>query len=58
VSVSRKSFIGHLFGLKAKERLIPSIISEVISVINGANLIRTHNIQESLEALTMTELLH
>ena len=57
ISVSRKSFIGSLFDLKAEDRLIPSIVSEVISVLNGANLIRTHNVKETIQALTMLELL-
>jgi dihydropteroate synthase len=58
ISVSRKSFIGRLFQLKTEERLAPSIASEIISVINGANLIRTHNVKETVQALTMLELLY
>jgi dihydropteroate synthase len=58
ISISRKSFIGNLFNLKTKERLIPSVVSEVISVLNGANIIRTHNVKETVQALTMLELLH
>jgi dihydropteroate synthase len=58
ISVSRKSFIGNLFNLKTKERLIPSVVSEVICVLNGANIIRTHNVKETVQALTMLELLH
>jgi dihydropteroate synthase len=58
ISVSRKSFIGRLFQLKTEERLAPSIASEIIAVINGANLIRTHNVKETVQALTMLELLY
>ena len=58
ISVSRKSFIGRLFQLKTEERLIPSMTSEIISVINGANMIRTHNVKETVQALTMLELLY
>jgi len=58
ISISRKSFIGSLFNLKTKERLIPSVVSEVISVLNGANIIRTHDVKETVQALTMLELLH
>jgi dihydropteroate synthase len=57
VSVSRKSFLGHLFGVKADERLIPSIACEVIAAINGAGIIRTHNVKETVQALVMQELL-
>lgn len=58
ISVSRKSFIGALFQLKPKDRLIPSIVSEIISVINGANMIRTHDVKQTVQALTMLELLY
>lgn len=58
ISVSRKSFIGALFQLKPKDRLIPSIVSEIISVINGANIIRTHDVKQTVQALTMLELLY
>ena len=40
VSISRKSFIGSLFGLAVEDRLIPSIIAEMYSVINGASLVQ------------------
>jgi dihydropteroate synthase len=58
VSVSRKSFIGHLLNLELPEdRMAPSIACELISATNGANLIRTHNVKETVQALTMLELL-
>jgi dihydropteroate synthase len=56
VSVSRKSFIGKLFNLKTEERLIPSLVFEVISTLNGAKMIRTHNVKETVQALTACEL--
>lgn len=57
VSVSRKSFIGHLLNIKADDRLVPSIMCEVIAVLNGASIIRTHNVRETVQALTMLQLL-
>jgi dihydropteroate synthase len=58
VSVSRKSFIGHLLNLpKAEERMAPSIACEVVAAINGASLVRTHSVKETVQALTMLELL-
>jgi dihydropteroate synthase len=57
VSVSRKSFLGHLFGVKADERLIPSIACEVVAAMNGAGIIRTHSVKETVQALVMQELL-
>ncbi len=55
ISVSRKSFIGHLFGLTAIERLIPSIITQVICLQNGTDIIRTHDVEETKVALALLE---
>ncbi|HEX2231064.1 MAG TPA: dihydropteroate synthase [Nitrososphaeraceae archaeon] len=57
ISVSRKSFIGKLLKLETEDRLIPTLVCEVISTLNGANLIRTHNVRETVQALTMLKLL-
>lgn len=58
VSISGKSFIESLFGLDVKDRLIPSIVSEMICVMNGVSLIRTHNVKETRLALNMLEILN
>jgi dihydropteroate synthase len=58
VSVSRKSFIGYLLNLNtAEDRLIPSIACEMIAALKGANIIRTHNVRETVQAVTMLQLL-
>jgi dihydropteroate synthase len=53
ISVSRKSFIGYLFNLTESERLIPSIVSQVTCVLNGTDIIRTHDVKETKLALDM-----
>lgn len=53
ISVSRKSFIGYLFNLTESERLIPSIVSQVTCVLNGADIIRTHDVKETKLSLDM-----
>ena len=58
VSVSRKSFIGHLLGIKGEDRLVPSIICEAMAAMNGASIIRTHSVRETVHALTMLQLLN
>jgi dihydropteroate synthase len=58
ISISRKSFIGSLFGLDIEDRLIPSIIAEMYSVMNGASLLRTHNVKETRQAIEMLEMIH
>jgi len=57
ISVSRKSFIGHLLNIQAEDRLIPSIICEAIAVLNGASIVRTHSVRETANALMMLQLL-
>lgn len=57
VSASRKSFMGHLLNIKAEDRLVPSVVCEVVSAMNGASLVRTHSVRETVQALTMMQLL-
>jgi dihydropteroate synthase len=57
VSVSRKSFIGHLLNVQGDDRLVPSIMCEAVAVLNGASIIRTHSVRETVHALTMLQLL-
>ena len=52
ISVSNKSFIGQLLGKEnLSNRLFGSIAAEVVSVLNGADVIRTHNVLETKDAI-------
>ena len=54
ISVSNKSFVGNILGKEnPSDRLFGSIAAEAISVINGADIIRTHNVQATKDAITM-----
>jgi len=54
ISVSNKSFLGNLLGKKnPPDRLFGSIAAEVISVINGADIIRTHNVEATKDAISI-----
>jgi len=54
ISVSNKSFIGNILGKEnTSDRLFGSIAAEVISVINGADIIRTHNVNATKDAITI-----
>ncbi len=56
VGVSRKSFIGKILSQENPEdRLYGSLASEVASVLNGANIIRTHNVMPTVHAVRMAE---
>ena len=58
ICVSRKSFIGNIFNLEPEQRLIPSAATELICILNSANLIRTHDVRETWQTLLTSELLH
>jgi len=52
ISVSNKSFIGKLLGKEnPSDRLFGSIAAEVVSVLNGADIIRTHNVLETKDVI-------
>lgn len=56
ISVSRKSFIGSLLKIKnPNERLYGSIAAEVIAVLNGADIIRTHNVRATRESIQIAQ---
>jgi dihydropteroate synthase len=47
IGCSRKSFIGRILGLPPEERLEGSLAALAVSVINGANVVRVHDVKES-----------
>jgi dihydropteroate synthase len=54
ISVSNKSFLGNILQKEnPSDRLFGSIAAEAISVINGADIIRTHNVQATQDAITI-----
>jgi dihydropteroate synthase len=56
VSVSNKSFIGEILKKEnPSDRLAGSLSAEVVCVLNGANIIRTHNVAETKKAITTAQ---
>ena len=54
ISVSNKSFIGKILEKEnPKDRLFGSIAAETVSVMNGADIIRTHNVGATRDAITI-----
>ncbi len=54
ISVSNKSFIGKILGKEnPTDRLFGSIAAETVSVMNGADIIRTHNVEATKDAITI-----
>ena len=56
VSVSNKSFIGKILKKENPlDRLAGSLAAEVVCVLNGANVIRTHNVGKTKEAIAIAQ---
>ncbi len=51
IGVSRKSFIGSITGVPANERLDGSIAAAVMAVVKGADIVRAHDVPETVRAL-------
>jgi dihydropteroate synthase len=58
VGVSRKSFIGQLLGADVPDRLPASLACAVLAVGGGAQIIRTHDVAETLQAVRMAEAIY
>ncbi|OLB12417.1 MAG: dihydropteroate synthase [Gammaproteobacteria bacterium 13_2_20CM_66_19] len=54
VGLSRKSMLGTLTGRAAGERLYGSVALAVIAALNGARIIRAHDVAATVEALKVT----
>ncbi len=53
-ALSRKSFIGEVLGKPAAERLYGSLAAAAIAVYKGANIIRTHDVPETLDVIKLS----
>ena len=58
VSISNKSFLGKLLGKEnPADRNTGTAIAEMLSILNGASIIRTHNPKITSDVIKMTKLL-
>lgn len=55
VGVSRKSFIGKIQNLPVEERLEGSLIAGLMAVINGAQILRVHDVKETRQMLDLVQ---
>jgi len=55
IGVSRKSFIGRLLGADVQERLPGSLACAVWAIASGAQIIRAHDVMETVQAVRMAE---
>ncbi|HTR42062.1 MAG TPA: dihydropteroate synthase [Pseudomonadales bacterium] len=55
LGVSRKSFIEKLLGAKVNERLPASLACAILGIEAGAQIIRAHDVKETVQAIRMAE---
>lgn len=55
VGISRKSCIGYTLQASVNQRLFGSIAATSIGIMNGANLVRTHDVKETVQAVKIVD---
>jgi dihydropteroate synthase len=55
VGASRKSFLGKLTGRETSDRLAGSLGAEVAAVARGADIVRVHDVAETVDALRVAD---
>jgi len=55
IGASRKSFIGNVLGLPLEERLEGSLAAASLAVMQGAKIIRTHDVKPTRRAVDLTQ---
>jgi dihydropteroate synthase len=56
--LSRKSMIGRLLGRPVESRLIGSVTLALLAAQRGANILRVHDVAETVDALRLQQLLN
>ena len=54
IGTSKKSFIDNVLHKQVNERELGTAVSVVISVLNGANVVRVHDVKQTKDALKLT----
>ncbi|MDH7509344.1 MAG: dihydropteroate synthase [Methanomassiliicoccales archaeon] len=58
VGASRKTFIGKVLDLPKEERLEGSLASAAVSVINGADIVRVHDVKETVRVCRLIDAIY
>lgn len=54
IGASRKSMLGAITGLPTSERLVPSAVAAALAAYQGADVVRVHDVPETVAALKLT----
>ncbi len=55
IGPSRKSFLGKILNRPPKERLEGTLVASTIGILNGAHMIRVHDVKEALRAAKIAD---
>jgi dihydropteroate synthase len=55
VGASRKAFLGVVCGAQVQDRLLPSVAAAVACALHGADLVRVHDVAETVPALKVAD---
>ncbi|MBU1043752.1 MAG: dihydropteroate synthase [Candidatus Omnitrophica bacterium] len=55
IGTSRKSFIGNVLNLSIPERDFGTAASIAVSIVNGANIVRVHNVRQMKQVSVLTD---
>jgi len=55
LGTSNKSFIGHILDKEVHERDIGTMATIAAGIINGANIVRSHNVRKTVETVKITD---
>lgn len=58
VGVSRKSMIGNIINKTVDQRVIGSKVVETMALVNGADIIRTHDVAEAIDMMKIFNFYH
>lgn len=58
IGASRKSFLSHILNKPAKELLIPTLAANTMALMNGASIIRVHDVKEHRQVVDLFNYMH
>jgi len=58
VGLSRKSFIGTVLDRPVEQRLTGTVVANTLAVLNGADIIRVHDVAEAVDTVRMIAAVH
>ena len=58
VGISRKSMINKVLNIKPQEALNGTSVLNTVALMNGANILRVHDVKEAMEVIKLTEVLN